>query len=128
MINKDRMVPIVKIDLLSMYALILKLAGKTLTVVNPETDDGQFVIKSGSNASAPQIASEPVRSMDFDSTASSVSAAVVYFVAGYDFEGFRIDGVAETPTAPAEGIIADGATLYTATLATGDITVAKVGV
>ena len=53
-----------------------------------------------------------------------MSAATVYFVPAYDFAGFKIDGTAVTATGNVE---ADGRTLYLATLATGAVTITKVG-
>ena len=40
MINNDRIVPITTVDLLTMYALILKAAGTTLTKVDAKDVNG----------------------------------------------------------------------------------------
>jgi hypothetical protein len=50
---------------------------------------------------------------------------VIYFVAAYDYEGFSVAGTKVT-TSGAE-VAPDGSTLYTATLASGAVTIAKVG-
>lgn len=116
MINNDRIVPVTAIDLISLYGLIIG-QGATLSAVNAETVDGQFVIESAANA---LIASEPVSKCNF-----KVDAATLYFVPAYDFAGFDLNGVA--PTMAGADIVADGKTLYSATLATGTITIAKIG-
>lgn len=119
MINNDRIVPSTAIDLISLYGLIIKIAGTTLTAVDAETVDGQFVVSSAANA---LIASEPVKSLDFT---SDVSSATVYFVPAYDYDGFSVNGT--KVTTEGADVYADGKTLYTATLATGAVTIAKVG-
>lgn len=119
MINNDRIVPVTAIDLISLYGLIIKAAGTTLTAVDATTTDGQFEVESAANA---LIASEPVQTMDFG---EEVSSATVYFVPAYDFAGFTINGVAATTSGVT--VEADGRTLYTATLSGGAITIAQVG-
>lgn len=123
MINTDRIVPVTATDLLSLYGLILKQDSNNsgLTKLDAVDTAGNFQIKSGS---APLLASEPVATCDIDATASSVSSATLFFVPAYDFAGFTIDGEAVTPTGSVE---ADGRTLYKAVLATGAITITKVG-
>lgn len=123
MINSDRIVPITATDLISNYGLILLQNSNNsgLTALEALDTDGSFQIKSGS---APLIANEPVKTCDIDATASSVSACTLFFVPAYDYEGFTIDGAKVTPTGTVE---ADGRSLYKATLATGTITIAKVG-
>ena len=61
MINSDRIVPVTAIDLISLYGLILKAAGITLTAIDAKTTDGQFEVTAAANA---LIASEPVQSME----------------------------------------------------------------
>lgn len=120
MINKNRIVPIEAIDLISMYGLILKQASanSTLAKVSSGTVDGQFAITA---AATPLIADEPIKSVDF---ASAVTSATLYFVPAYDYAGFTINDVAVTPTGDVE---ADGHTLYKAVLASGAITITKAG-
>lgn len=120
MINTNRIVPVQKIDLLSLYAVIMSLAGTSYTVLDATDTVGDFEMTSGSGN---VVASQPVTSFDFG---SSVSAAVVYFVAAYDYTGFSING---TPVTTAGVTVApDGVTLYTATLSSGTVTIAKKGV
>ena len=124
MINSNRIVPVTATDLLSLYGVILKqdtTNNSSLAKLDALDTAGNFQIKSGS---APLLASEPVATCDIDATASSVSACTFYFVPAYDYKGFSIDGVAVTPTGSVE---ADGRTLYKAVLATGAITITKVG-
>ena len=118
MINSNRIVPVVKVDLLTLYGNIMKLAGTSVSDVQAY-EPGVFSVASGSGN---KIAAEPVKSFDF---ASGVSSMTVYFIAAYDYEGFKVHGTAVT-TLGAD-VVADGVTLYTATLSSGDVTIAKVG-
>lgn len=117
MINKDRIVPVQATDLLTLYGNILKIAGKTIDAVEA-TAPGLFIVEDATND---LLAAEPVVALDFT---EEVTAANVYFIAANEFEGFTIDGAAATVTGDIE---ADGSTLYKAVLATGAITVSKVG-
>lgn len=120
MINADRIVPIQTVDLLTMYSVILNAADKAVTALDSTDTTGDFAIAA--NPSGAVLASQPVKSLDFG---ESVTAATVYFVPAYDYVGFTINGVAETTTGAT--VEADGHTLYSATLASGDVTIAKVG-
>lgn len=127
MINADRIVPVQKIDLISLYGLILKQDSTNnsgLTALNASDDDGNFEITSGS---APLIASEPVSTCDVDATGSSVSAFTLYFVPAFDYAGFTVDGSAATIADNDVEVAADGATLYKAVLSSGTITITQVG-
>lgn len=119
MINENRIVPVTKTDLLTLYGNILTIAGTSVTAVNANDASGVFEITSGSGN---MIASEPVNACDFG---EAVTAAVLYFIPGYDYSGFSIAGTAVTTTGAT--VDPDGVTLYTATLATGAVTIAKVG-
>ena len=123
MINKNRVVPVQATDLLSLYSVVLKMDSNnsSLAKLDALDVDGNFQVKSGS---APLLASQPVESIDIDATASSVSAATIYFVPAYDYKGFTIDGAAVTPTGSVE---ADGNSLYKAVLSSGTITITKIG-
>lgn len=122
MINTDRIVQVAAIDLLSLYALILKLTGKTITVANASTTDGQFDITEAPDSGS-LMASEPVQSLNFS---EDVTAATVYFVPAYDYTGFSLNGVAVETTG--NEVVADGRSLYLATLASGAVTIAAQGV
>ncbi len=121
MINKDRTVAVTATDLISLYSVILSAAGVTLTAVNSKDPLGEFVIEEDpANA---VIASEPVKNLDFD---AAVTAATVYFVPTYDYEGFKIAG--ELVETTGDEVVNDHANLYKATLATGAVAIAKVGI
>ena len=121
MINKDRVVPVTATDLVTLYALILSAAGTTVSAVEAKNPEGEFEIEE--NPANALIAAEPVKNFDF---AGTTDAAVVYFVPTYDYEGFKIAGAAVETAG--EEVVADHANLYTATLATGTVTIAKVGI
>ena len=122
MINTDRIVPVTAIDLISLYGLILKqTSGITLTAIEA-TNPAQFDVESASNA---LIANEPLAFLDFG---SSVSTATVYFVPALDYtsgEAFTKNGSALTQSGT---VVADGRTLYSASLSGSTVTVAKVGI
>lgn len=115
MINANREVPIVKIDLITLYSTILLAAG-----VSAEKASGNEIqVKANSKT---YLCDEPVKSVDFDATASSVTAGTVYFVPDLDFDGVTKDGTKVTAT-----VDADGVSLYKAVLDSGTVTVSKVG-
>lgn len=116
MINNDRIVPVTATDLISLYGVILSAARKTLTVANA-TNPGEFEI----TATGDQIASEPIATCDF---ASSATSANLYFVPAYDYTGFTVAG---EPVVATGDVVADGRTLYLAALSRGAITITQVG-
>lgn len=122
MINKDRIVPIIKIDLLSLIGTILAIAGITYAVLKSLTIEGDFEV-TGTGAAGNKLADQPVKTLDFK---SGVTGATVYFVAAYDFEGFKIAGVATDPAAGSATINKDASTVYKAVLADSAITVTAV--
>ena len=111
-----RIIPVVNIGLMELYKTMLKIGGVSAT--NLEGDaEGNFTV-TGTGAAGTFICNEPVKTLKF---AAGVTSGTVYFVAGYGFdkiEGTIADGSAE--------IVADDATLYTATLADGAVTVAAI--
>lgn len=119
MINNDRIVPIQSIDFLSLIGTILKMNGTSYTVVKSNTQ-GDFSLTGTGNVGN-ILANQPVRSLDF---ATGVTAGVVYFVADYDYQGFSVAGTKVTTSGAT--VQPDGITLYTATLASGAVTVAKI--
>ena len=119
MLNANEIVPVQKTDLLTLYGTVLKIANisaEALTGAN-----GAYQVKVNNKV---YIADAPVKSLDIDATASSVTATTVYFVAAYDYKGFSINGTAVVPTGSVDP---DGRTLYKAVLATGAVTITKVG-
>ena len=117
MINTNKIVPIQRTDLLTLLGTVLNIANisaEALTGVN-----GKYEVKTNSKV---YIADAPVKSLNIDKTASSLTANTTYFVADYDFSGVSCDGTKVTAT-----VAADAATLYKAVLADGSVTVSKVG-
>lgn len=123
MINNNRIVPVQATDLITLYSVILKQDSNnsTLAKVNAANAEGDFAITA---ASTPLLCSEPAKNIDL---AAAVTAATIYFVAGYNYKGFSLAGVAEEPAAGSVEVDADGCTLYKAVLSSGDITITKVG-
>lgn len=121
MINENRIIQVTKTDLLTLYGNILTIAGTSVSAVSAVNANGDFVVEATGDAGN-VIANEPVKSVDF---ADGVTAAVVYFIPNYSYAGFSIDGTA-VETAGAE-VDPDGVTLYTATLSSSTVTIAKVG-
>lgn len=120
MINTNRIVPITRTDLLTFIGTIMKLGGTTVNALEAVAE-GVFEV-SGSGNVGNLLANEPVESVDFK---TGVTAAVVYFIPDFDYKGFKVAGV--DVTASGAEVDADGVTLYTATLASGAVTIAKVG-
>ena len=120
MVNNDRIVPIAKIDYLSMVGTILKIANVSTTVIAPVDVEGDFEV-TGSGSVGNKLANQPLKSLDFK---SGVTAGVVYFVAAYDYEGFKVAGTAVSTSGAT--VVKDGVTLYTATLSGGSVAVAAI--
>jgi hypothetical protein len=108
MINNDRIVPITAIDLISIYALILKAGNVVSEVKNPTTTDGHYEITwTTSNGPSAIICTEPVSSVNYTSSAGNIK---LYFVAAHDFKGITRNGV---PMTGHNGtILPDGKTLW----------------
>ena len=117
MINNDRIVPIVKVDFLSMIGTVLNLIGTSYTVLDTTSIEGDFSVTEDAGT---YLANQPVKTLDF---ADGVSASTVYFVAGFDYAGFTVNGAAATLAAGSAEVAPDGITLYKAVLATGEITI-----
>ena len=114
MLQNERIVPIQAIDLLSLYATILKATSVSVTKLQP-AEIGTFNV----TANGTYIATEPIKTLDFKSTAT---AATVYFIPAYDFDDIKIAGVGEDAEP-----VADGCSLYSAELSSGDVTLTKIG-
>lgn len=121
MVNTDRVIPIQRIDRISAIGETMKLIGTSFTVIDALDVVGNFKV-TGTGDAGNKLAGQPAVSIDF---ASGVTAGVVYFIpAETGFDGFKIAGVATAPTSGT--VTADGVTLHTATLSSGNITVAKI--
>lgn len=117
MINANKIIPVTKSDLLSILANACLMCGKTVTAIAASAP-GVFAISSNPSTDV-AVCNEPVKVFDF---ASGSSAATIYFVADYDYQGFKVAGTAVT-TSGAD-VDANSATLYKATLSSGSVTIA----
>lgn len=101
MINKDRIVPITRTDLLSFFAAIYNTVMQTpLTILSVE--DGEVTLPVG--ASGAYLAAEPIKALP------TVGAGVtLYFAPAYDFE------MTMTPGSGADEFVANPGNLYKAT-------------
>lgn len=122
MINKDRIVPIQKMDLLTMIGTILALHGTSYAVLAASTIEGAFSV-TGSGAAGNKLANQPVQTLDF---ASGVTSGTVYFVAAYDFAGITVAGAAATIADGSATVNPDGVTVYKAVLGSGEVTITAV--
>lgn len=118
MINANKIVPVTKSDLLSILANACLLCGKTVTAIAASAP-GVFAISSNPSTDV-AICNEPVVSFDF---ASGSTAATVYFIADYAYEGFKVAGTAVTPQAGSATVDPNSATLYKAALSSGNVTI-----
>jgi len=108
MVNNDRIVPVQKVDFLSLVGIILKIANVDATVI--ESDGvGNFEADAGV-----KLANQSIKSLNFTATSGTV-----YGVLSYDFEGISVAGAAQE----LENLKADGITLYKFTLSSGAVAV-----
>ena len=122
MINKDRIVPIQKTDYLTMIGTILALHGTSYGVLAATNVEGDFSV-TGTGAAGTKLANEPVKTLDF---ASGVTGGTVYFVASFDYVGITVAGAAATIADGSAEVKADGISLYTAVLASGEVTITAI--
>ena len=125
MINKNRIVPVMKSDLLSLYGTILTIANVSYTVLASKDVKGTFKV-TGSGAAGTFLADQPVETLDF---ASGVTGGTVYFVADYDFSAITVAGAAATLASASldlDEVEKDAGTLYKAVLSSGEVTISAV--
>lgn len=125
MINNDRIVPVQKIDLLSLLGTVLGLIGTSYSVLASSDVEGTFSV-TGTGAAGNLLANQPVKTLDF---ASGVTSGTVYFIAGYDFSAITVAGAAATiddSGLDLDEIDPDGVTLYKAVLGSGEVTLTAV--
>lgn len=125
MVNTDRIVPITKIDYLSMIGTAMKLAGTSFSVLAASDVEGTFSV-TGTGAAGNKLANQPAKSIDF---ATGVTSGTVYFVASNDFTGITVAGSAATiddSGVALANVAKDGVTLYTAALSSGTVTITAV--
>lgn len=119
MINTDRIVPITKVDLISIYGLILlqASANSSMTALQANDVEGDFSCGTGI-----KLAAQPVKSCDFTG-----SSGTLYFVPAFDYEGFTVSGAAATIADNDVVVDPDGHSLYKAVLSSGTVTITKAG-
>ena len=125
MINNDRIVPVTKSDLLSLYATVLAIANVSASHLASENVEGDFQV-TGSGAAGTFLADQPVKTLDF---ASGVTGATVYFVADYEFSALTVAGAAATladASLDLDEVVKDTATLYKAILSSGEVTISAI--
>lgn len=122
MVNNDRIVPIQKIDFLSMIGTVLSIASVDFNTLAATSIEGAFSV-TGSGAAGNFLANQPVQTLDF---ADGVSGATVYFVPAYDYAGFTVNGAAATLDDSSVTVSPDGITLYKAVLESGEVTISAV--
>lgn len=126
MINTDRIVPVHKIDLLSLYGLILQQNSSfsSLAKLAADTIDGEFTVATNNGV---LICNQPVKSINIAKTASSVSACTVFFVADVDYAGITVDGAAATIANNGVSVDPAGVTLYKAVYGSNTVTITVCG-
>ena len=122
MINKDRIIPVQKIDLLSLIGTFMNIASVSYNVLKASDVEGTFAV-SGSGSAGTFLANQPVMTLDFP---AAVTGATVYFVPAYSFTGLTVAGAAATIADGSTAIEPDGASLYKAVLSGGEVTVTAV--
>lgn len=125
MINKDRIVPVTKTDLLTLLGTVLGLIGTSYTVLTADTVNGDFDL-TGSGAVGNKLCAEPVKALNFH---TGVTSGTVYFVAAYDFEGITFhEGTAtfNSSNLDNDDVKKDASTLYKAVLSSSTITLTAV--
>ena len=125
MINNDRIVPITRIDLLSLIGTVLALGGTSYTVLPSLDGEGDFDL-TGSGAAGNKLCAQPVKTLNFH---TGVTSGTVYFVAAHDFAGITYhEGQAtfNSSNLDNEDVVGDAATLYKAVLSSGTITLTAV--
>ena len=123
--NTNRVVPVQKIDYLSLIGTMLKIAGVSFAVAESETVLGDFNI-TGSGAAGNFLVDQPVKTLNF---ASGVTSATVYFCADYGFDGILVNNAAATISDSGLALAAvkkDAVTLYKAALADSAVTITAV--
>ena len=113
MINEDRIIPITKIDFLSVMGTVLNLTSTSFEVLKPVDVEGNFMVDDAST----YLANQPVKSIDF-----TESTGAVFFCPDYDFKGILVSG-AEATVSGADYIEPEYVGLYFAELSSGTVTV-----
>ena len=110
MINTNRVVPITKIDWLSLIGTVLGIGGTSYGVLDAENVEGNFDL-TGSGAAGNKLCGQPVKTLNFH---TGVTSGTVYFVAAHDFAGITFhEGTATFNSSYLDNddVIKDGVTL-----------------
>lgn len=121
MINLKNIIPVVKMDLLSLIGTILAIANVSFQIAVASVA-GEVDI-TGSGAAGNFLANGPVKEIDFK---SGVTGATVYFIPAYDYTGIKVAGAAATMASDSVDVIAESANLYKAVLSSGEVTITAV--
>lgn len=122
MINNERIVPVKRTDLLTLYGTVMSLNGTSYGVLESTDIEGDFIV-TGSGAAGNKLCNQPAKSIDF---AAGVTSGTVYFIPDFAYTGFKVAGVAVDPADGSDDVNADGADLYKAVLSSGDVTITAV--
>lgn len=122
MINTNRIVPVTKIDLITLYGVILfqNSDNSSMTKLAASDVEGDYAISS----TGVKLCDQPLKTAVFG---SSITSGTIYFVPAFDYAGFTKTGATLTVTNPTGGVVADGHTLYKAVLSTNALTITQVG-
>lgn len=121
MINPNEIVPVTKIDLLSLYYLILSgnSDNEGMGAIYGENGiGGKFSV---SLANSICFCAAPAETIDF---ASGATGAKVYFVPDYNYSGITVDGVQVETTGAV--VNPNGADLYLAEIGSGTMTIYQI--
>ena len=123
MVNNDRIIPIQKIDFLSLISTVMALDGTSFGKLASSNVLGDFTV-SGTGDVGNKLANQPVRSINF---ASGVTAGTVYFVPDYSFETIKVNGSESISSSglDLDEVEKDGISLYKAALSSGEVTITK---
>ena len=124
-LNPNRVVPITKIDLLTLIATVMALIGTAVQKLASATVLGDFSV-TGSGAVGNLLADQPVRTLDIG---SGVTSATVYFVPDYNFTSITVNGAAATISdsgVALDAVPKDGVSLYKAVYADSAVTITAV--
>lgn len=109
----DRIVPVHRTDLISLYYAAFAIAGSAPTKIIAIAP-GEFEVEAAG------LCVEPVKKAKITAT-----SGVIYFVPAYDFEGFTNGSDAKVEIAGAD-VDPDGVSLYSLTISSGTYTAAKI--
>ena len=112
-VNTNQIVPVTKIDLISLYGLILKRSSVSADNLDPSDNEGNYSCGTGT-----KLATTPLKSCNFTG-----SSGTIYFVPAVDYVGFTRTGGSVTMSGT---LTADGCSLYSASLSSGTVTLTKI--